>query len=230
MRPVFKGRSTPTFTSHGSARSPLENTLGAYCSYCEAPIRGAGGSVEHILPQKNFPGYILSWNNFLLACTSCNSVKRWMADKWTNQTDADNCYWPHRDNTFRLFFCDNTGKVGLRPNLCTKWQKRAKNTLELTGLDRVGTTATERDFRWRDRREAWRIAEIQRTCLTKHDNPQTRDSIIIIAKQIGFWSVWMTVFSADNDMKARLISAFPGTCTDSFDKKGNERKRKGGRL
>jgi hypothetical protein len=38
-----------------------------------------------------------------------------------------------------------------------------------------------------------------------------REQIIDTATSTGFWSVWMSVFQDDNDMKKRLIEAFRGT-------------------
>lgn len=56
------------------ARRDLITNIGQYCSYCEMPL-AASLAVEHMLPKVWFPLYAVSWDNFLLACPICNSVK-----------------------------------------------------------------------------------------------------------------------------------------------------------
>lgn len=56
------------------AAGPLETNMGRFCSYCEG-FYAAGLGVEHILPKTPFPRFYLAWENFLLACPSCNSLK-----------------------------------------------------------------------------------------------------------------------------------------------------------
>jgi hypothetical protein len=56
------------------AAGPLETNMGRFCSYCEG-FYATGLGVEHILPKAPFPAFYLAWENFLLACPSCNSLK-----------------------------------------------------------------------------------------------------------------------------------------------------------
>lgn len=49
-------------------------TLGEYCSYCESWL-STQVAVEHVAPKSQFPMYSCSWDNFLIACTACNSNK-----------------------------------------------------------------------------------------------------------------------------------------------------------
>lgn len=60
--------------SWGDARRALIQSVGAYCSYCSAPIF-SHLAIEHVLPKSTFPESAFSWPNFLLACSTCNSVK-----------------------------------------------------------------------------------------------------------------------------------------------------------
>ncbi len=57
-----------------------------------------------------------------------------------------------------------------------------------------------------------------------------RNKIIQLAKATGFWSVWMTVFSEDVDMRRRLIAAFPGTSRACFDEQARPVPRRCGAL
>lgn len=57
-----------------TSRGDLIANLGQYCSYCEMPL-ASSLAVEHMLPKAGFPLQSISWNNFLLACPICNSLK-----------------------------------------------------------------------------------------------------------------------------------------------------------
>lgn len=61
-------------TVYPLARRDLVNTIGFYCSYCEAPLY-YNAHVEHKLPKSLFPRNAMEWSNFLLACNSCNAGK-----------------------------------------------------------------------------------------------------------------------------------------------------------
>lgn len=52
--------------------------------------------------------------------------------------------------------------------------------------------------------------------------------IITIAKQMGFFSIWMMVFKDDSEVTNALINSFPGTVRECFDKNGDAIRRKGG--
>lgn len=57
-----------------------------------------------------------------------------------------------------------------------------------------------------------------------------RNQIIDTATSTGFWSVWMTVFQDDIDMRQRLIKAFQGTSPDCFDTNTQALSRSGGKI
>lgn len=50
--------------------------------------------------------------------------------------------------------------------------------------------------------------------------------IITLAKQTGFFSIWMMVFHEDIEVKCELINTFPGTALDCFDSDGDAQLRK----
>lgn len=54
---------------------PLATAIGTYCSYCETALPGLT-EVEHIASESQYPSFITTWNNFLLACSPCNTAKR----------------------------------------------------------------------------------------------------------------------------------------------------------
>jgi len=57
-----------------------------------------------------------------------------------------------------------------------------------------------------------------------------RATIVALARATGFWSVWMTVFTEDQDMRRRLIDAFPGTSIACFDEQLRPLPRPAGAL
>ncbi len=84
MRPVRRGPvpeadGVPkTYAAYGDARDDLIARLGDYCSYCELPCH-KGPAVEHVQPKGGTHGHPeleRVWDNFLLGCRYCNSVKR----------------------------------------------------------------------------------------------------------------------------------------------------------
>ncbi len=225
MRPVDKGDTPRTFTDHKQALPYLRERIGAYCSYCERHIRNLL-AVEHIQPKKHHDDLRLEWRNFLLACVNCN------ATKGSSDLALEDYYWPDQDNTARAFLYREGGLVQVSNTLPERGRTRARHTLELTGLDRKPghPSYSHRDFRWEERRKAWDKAQHSRRNLQAAENLSMREQIVETATSEGFWSVWMTVFADDVDMKRRFCEAFPGTAPDCFDAVFNPVPRPGGAL
>ena len=226
MRPVEKG-ATPKehgkdviFTDYKQAKRYLITRLGEYCSYCETKIP-ANLAVEHVLPKSIRPALKLTWDNFLLACTNCNSTK---GDTNINLADY---IWPDRENSFMAFLYDNSGIVKVNPASDQTTRDRSKATIALMGLDKhapnTGTTAYQKasDLRFQHRIEAWRKAAIHlKDYRNAPDNfkPQLALYIVEVVQGYGFWSVWMTVFSNQPKVQKLLIEGFPGTRKTYFSK------------
>jgi uncharacterized protein (TIGR02646 family) len=231
MRPIERGSCpidtagvTKEFREYQEARGDLITRLGEYCSFCETPL-GASLAVEHMLPKKWHPHLEKDWNNFLLACTNCNSTKGY------KKIVLADYYWPDRDNTFRAFIYLQGGIVRVNPNLTDFEQQQALKTLQLTGLDRMpGNDPAMKDRRWLNRRKAWDIAERSLQNLKRNNTPSMREQIVDTATTRGFWSVWMSVFRDDTDMLERFINAFEGTCRLCFDDQFKLVPRPGGAL
>ncbi len=215
MRPVQRGASPfPTdLGNYQDAKRPLVDRLGLYCSYCERYVC-TGLAVEHIQPKK-LPAYrnlIGRWDNFLLACVNCNACK---TDKDIVLTDV---LLPDRDNTFMAFNYLPDGRVTPAPHLSPNVMRMASKLLEVTGLDKKASTIQDENGkeialdRFRQRMDAWKIAEISRVdILGNPTNAALRRTVINLAIETGFFSIWMTVFALDADMRNRLIDAFAGT-------------------
>ncbi len=237
MRPVVRGArpvdekgNDIQFAEYQQARGELIRRMGEYCSYCEMQL-DSSLSVEHKRPKKP-PGVStndlereLDWNNFLLACVNCNSTKD------NTEVLLNDYFWPDSDNTFRALRYSEGGLIVPAPELDDNLRLKAQKTIELTGLHKQPLNdPAASDRRWQNRRQAWDIAQRSRQNL-EHCNTNTssmKEQIIEIAAAKGYWSVWMTVFQDDPDMRRRLIDAFPGTCSECFDSDGNPVARLGG--
>lgn len=232
MLPVTRGdwpkddqRNEIRFREYAQARGKLIQRIGEFCSYCEMHL-DASLALEHVQP-KNPPEATahersreLDWNNFLLSCTNCNSTKG------DTDVNLDDYFWPDRDNTFRALKYSEGGLV--TPTLDGDLKRRAENIIKLTGLDKCPNTEKASDRRWLNRKEAWDIAERAKSRLSRNDNDDFREQITDTAFANGFWSIWMTVFQDDADMRRRLMEAFPGTCGECFDEKYQAVVRPGG--
>ena len=198
------------YPNYGDAKIPLAGNIGQYCSYCEGYEKIHSLEVEH-MAAKSKGGSRTAWNNFLLCCKICNTVKG-------VEVIGDDFHWPHLNNTFYSFVYDETGRVKVNDSIPALSQVRAQNLLDLTGLQRfpkTGNPPTQKDFRWKCRYEAWNRAT---RCKEQFlDGSITEDDIISNAKYTGQWSVWFTVFKGIDSVRARLISDFPGTCASCFD-------------
>jgi hypothetical protein len=69
---IFSSSDT---VGYGNARGALIRNFGELCDYCEMIVQDSSLAVEHILPKAQFPGDMLTYDNFFLACPVCNSVK-----------------------------------------------------------------------------------------------------------------------------------------------------------
>lgn len=202
------------YPDYGDAKFPLASNIGKYCSYCEGYEKIHSLEVEHTV-AKSKGGSLTAWNNFLLCCKICNTIKG--AEITNNDYD-----WPHLNNTFYSFIYDDTGRVKVNDNIPALSKVRAQNLLDLTGLQRYPKTdnlPSQKDFRWEYRYEAWNKAS---RCKKQFLNGLiTADDVISYAKCVGQWSIWFTVFKGVNSVRRRLISDFPGTCAACFDHNNN---------
>lgn len=234
MRPVRKGRR-PTrnrrpvvFSEYGEALPHLRKRLGDFCSYCGIRLP-ASLAVEHVQPKSRNPSLELDWDNFLLACASCNSIKG------SQDVDAEDYYWPDRDNTMRCFTYGPYALMRVNEALSATEYIRANATLQLTGIDRVpgGQALREpsaKDFRWRERERAWELATKYHGMLATSGSDALRAAVLDLALARGCFPIWYTVFADDADMLARLRAGFPRTALDCFDSQGRPVSRPGGAL
>jgi uncharacterized protein (TIGR02646 family) len=220
MRPVHRGISPSQFFSHyREAAQPLIERLGSYCSYCERHIE-THLAVEHISPKSVDAEREKDWSNFLLGCVNCNS------GKGKTPVNASEYFWPDSDNTLEtLVYLD--ALVMPSPGLNSEQKKKAESIIRLVGLDRdpgnpdKTRRPSKNDNRWNFRKDRWGLAKSSRERLQKKDSPELREQIIETALGRGGFGIWFTVFSDDEDMRRRLVEAFPGTAKYYFNQFAN---------
>jgi uncharacterized protein (TIGR02646 family) len=216
MRPVERGLAPKIYAKYGDAVEDLKSRLGSYCSYCERQV-SASLAVEHVIPKNLYPELEREWNNFLLGCTNCNSVK---SDR---EVIIQNFLWPDRDNTLLPLVYAKGGFVRLVDNLDNEQKTKAQALLDLVGLQRHPglIKPAQKDKRWQDREESWATAEKCKDYFDKLEQADAaRDLVLEVAKSKGFFSVWMTVFNNYPNLKKELIKLFPGTAISCFDPDG----------
>jgi uncharacterized protein (TIGR02646 family) len=205
----------------------LQQRLGDYCSYCERQIE-TNLAVEHVNPKSRTPALVNDWQNFLLACTNCNS------SKGNTAVALPDYFWPDLDNTLRAFEYVRGGLVQPHSILPANFTAKAQATIRLLGLDKdpgnPGHQPTQADKRWLRRQEVWQQAELCKQRLRRNDTADMRELIVEIAQARGVFSIWWTVFAGDVDMRRRLRLAFAGTHYGSFDLNENVVVRAGGQV
>lgn len=199
------------YDPYGCAKDPLVASIGLYCSYCENDKDIEDLEVEHISP-KSRGGSLTAWENFLLCCKVCNTVKG------VTILDPNVCHLPHLNNTYLSFVYDCGGRVKVNPILTGLSKQKAENLYDVLKMGRYPQTnncPSDRDARWKNRLEAWNEAT---DLLRKYDGSFiTPQEIVSRARDKGCWSVWFTVFRNCDDVRKALIDGFEGTCDTCFD-------------
>jgi len=188
MRPVDKGTTPNVYTYYGDARHDLAGRIGYYCSYCEMGVNNMI-EVEHIHPIAN-GGNPLDWNNFLLSCKYCNTVKK------ANNPSRVNYLWPDIDNTDLAFNYSEVDVIIPKPTLTAPLTAYAEATINLMGLDRKpgGTNEpTDADTRWVIKDQAWSSAKLSYNNWIKLPVQEMAEQIGITSL-VGNYSIWREVF------------------------------------
>ena len=232
MRPVSKGPSPreEEYLHYRDALDDLCDRLGRFFSYCEQPIQHRP-EMEHVQPKSLEPGRERNWDNLLLGCSSCNTIKS------NKPVVRDYVAMPDRDNTFRGLVFHEDGSIKVSSDLTDPQAHLMRQVIALVRLDRHPDAPnredrpTPRDERAKWRRDVWALAnEALDDFEQSEPNPLMIKWIVECAVAKGFFSVWMTVFRNHPDMLNRFIREFPGTDAGSFDDEGRAVPRAGGRF
>lgn len=227
MRPVTRVAAPTTYAKYQDAIGDLEDCFGRYCSYCERRFP-ALLAVEHVSPKISDTARETDWTNFLLGCVNCNSTK---SDTPTNDEDF---LWPDKDNTLKAIEYRAGGLVEPSPTLDLQIAPKVAALIGLVGLDRhpgkPDKQPTDRDKRYMEREEKWQLAQRMREMLTRNNNADFRDALVNLAKEAGFFSIWIAAFHDDTDMRRRLVEAHVGTARDCFEFDWSLKTRVGGHI
>lgn len=200
------------YPNYSEAKKPLIGCLGSYCSYCEAPMAFGNLQVEHLSPKAH--GGANKWENFLLSCNVCNSIKA-----HPGNIELSDYHWPHVNNTFYDYIYDCGGRILLNPQLKGLSKDRAQKLYNWLKLGRHPKDSqnipSSADFRWRARYETWNKAS--RSKKKFESGSDSLSEIIEDAKKYGYWSIWFTVFKDCPDIRKALIENFEGTDPTCFD-------------
>jgi hypothetical protein len=227
MRPVIKSiryssPNVPLEVTHWQeAKEELTNEIGTFCSYCGKYNSRSALHVEHIYGKKcidaagnlKYTHLQNRWDNFLLACVNCNSVKK------SKDIAVSDPYLPHLNNLLHFIEILAGGIIRIKPEVTGIDFARTKAFIDLIGLDRIPghPEYSNKDDRWDSRMKVADIAERQRFKYTRQATDI--ETIIDLAAATGYFSIWYTTFYAFEEVKHALINgvAFPGTDIQSFD-------------
>lgn len=97
----------------------------------------------------------------------------------------------------------------------TDVKEKAQALFELLKLDNVPIKPTDKDRRFKKRSEVWNNAVNSKNTWGKIKETDMKkdclETIEMLAKESGFFSVWMTVFEDDIEVREMLIHTFKGT-------------------
>lgn len=228
MRPVTRIVAPQVYARYQDAIGDLENCFGRYCSYCERHFP-ATLAVEHVSPKKPDASRETDWTNFLIGCVNCNSTK---GAALTNDQDF---LWPDKDNTLMAIEYKTGGLVEPSSAHGPDIEQKARAIIELVGLDRhpgqpPNKQPTPRDHRYLDREEVWGLAQKARRLVMNSNDNDFREYIVASAKKSGSFSIWISAFHDDPDMRRRLVEAHVGTAKDCFENDWNLKSRVGGHI
>lgn len=223
MKPVNKGSAPRIYAAHGDAKADLISQIGQQCSYCEEPGSPQALHVEHIYPKDPHPKRKTNWDNFLIACVTCNSYKNKHLGNKRRRGLEKRYLWPHLDNTFSAFLYFDDGRVEINPALSPDVQKFASAIREMTGILRspAKTKAYAALGSAYDgvskRKEAWEIVSDYRKEYIKDPTPDGVASIAKRAPKHGYFSIWMKIFEDRPEVRLALIDSFKADkcCFDS---------------
>lgn len=131
--------------AYPASRSDLITNLGQYCSYCEMPL-ATSLAVEHMLPKAGFPVKSVSWDNFLLACPLCNSLKN---DKPSRNTGVEQAIRSGHNPPTNIQIQAGAWGTYLWPSDATdytNWQTFYKYQMKKVVYDNNGTRVSSEDI------------------------------------------------------------------------------------
>ena len=222
MRPVNRGLisknedgTDKVYTSYKQAKDDLKNALGNYCSYCEMGIENQV-DIEHVIPKNHDSSLENDWNNFLLACKSCNVIKS------DNNTTRNGYVFPDIQNTSFLFEY-SVNNVKVKEDLSADVKVLATATFNLVKLDRKSDTSDMTDDRAFARLNSWNKAQ---EALKDFLELPNHDAMIRQTARScnGFFSMWIQIFKDYPEVKKAILENVSGTAIECYDENYNPKE------
>lgn len=213
MRPVDKSRYTlneDEYNPYGTAKPHLIRAIGKYCSYCEREGFSSCLDVEHVEDKDAHPNKEFLWDNFLLACKNCNSIKS------TKEIHFANILLPHLQQTFLPFEYLESGYIKIKDDVVDPVKVQVLALIDLVGLDRRPghPNYSTKDDRWQERKQAWELSKKYREKYIAGNCDI--ETIVDLSENNGFWSIWMNCFDCSPEVQRALIDGFVGTRLNFF--------------
>jgi uncharacterized protein (TIGR02646 family) len=131
----LKKKTTESKYNHESIKAALKKMFFNKCAYCESHITHVSfGDIEHYRPKLRFPNKCFDWDNFLLGCGICNSMK-YKGDNFPETHEGGpfvNPVTENPDDFFSFEFDPNTGTANVIPK-----NERGRTTEMGLGLNRI---------------------------------------------------------------------------------------------
>jgi len=233
MRPLDKSLKTGKdriFKPWNKAKILLVKELGSFCSYCEKPVNRSSLHIDHIFAKGirldsgkfKYDDLRYDWNNFLLICSNCNSIKS------NKDVEVIEPFLPHKNNLVHFIFVGEGGLINIKENLSIINKEKTQKFIDLVGLDREPSHPeySEFDDRWENRLEAVDKAQRYYKKYTSIPSETDIETIVQLAKSSGYFSVWYYQFINHKEVleslihglnvNHQLIIPFLGTHKDSF--------------
>lgn len=236
MRPIVKSKKSDSkgnsieYKPWGKSKIDLIKEIGSFCSFCEKKVNRSSLHIEHLYGRnvKDSDGNLIyahlkyQWDNFLLACCNCNSVKG------NKDISISNPFLPHLNNLVHFIEIGSGGIMKIKNAVAGEKLKRTLSFIELVGLDREPSHPrfSSGDDRWESRLEAWDLAERQFIKYIANPKQTDLEIIITLAREKGFFSVWYYKFFDQKEVIDALINGvvvdrirvipFEGTDVNSF--------------
>ena len=229
MRPVNRGLipknedgTDKVYTSYKQAKDDLKKALGTYCSYCEMGIENQV-DIEHVIPKSHAPSLENDWNNFLLACKSCNIIKS------DNNVSRDGYVFPDIENTSFLFeYSEKDVKV--KDDLPENIKVLATSTFDLVKLNRKVDTSNMIDDRAYSRLNSWNKAQEALKdfleLLPISTTPEKKYALVNLTANTcnGFFSMWIQIFQNYPEVKKAILENVNGTAMGCYDENYNPKE------
>ncbi|MCH8151220.1 MAG: HNH endonuclease [Planctomycetes bacterium] len=120
MRHYRDGHGTkPSDSKWRDFHENVSNAFSSLCGYCEEICKG---EVDHFRPKSKFPERVYEWDNWVLACHTCNRKKN---QHWPSGGYVDPCAKSQRARPESYFHFDTkTGEILPKSELAPgRWRK-----------------------------------------------------------------------------------------------------------